>query len=330
MVKSPSPTSRPGVEAGISKYWSIPLKRSAEPTIPGTRWGRCAPGWRNRGSSKVNHAEMPGSAEAQPDWAGAGQGIATSAARQAHPPRISIAPILVDQRELDVVDGGIVADYEIEKSHFVGVLRPLHIQQKVPPDSPRKQIFVLVGPGGPNGPSRVGQGGRKGRDSVTQHIVLITGFSLADVDLDPALAECEPRKDQGGKQLPVVELLIKLLAMLLGGPWLIAGEIRTHIGDWIVGQREVVLLARDQGDGPLARSKADIWRTGLHAEDRWQVGAGPIEISAFEACEAAAGRDGAHHIGVAESIEVGLGENEFPLGLLPLALLGEPLGYRSE
>ena len=60
---------------------------------------------------------------------------------------------------------------------------------------------------------------------------------------------------------------------------------------------------RQNGERPLARSITGIRRTGLHAAGRWQVGAGPIEISAFEACEAAAGGDGAQHIGVAEGLE---------------------------
>src|ERR1017187_6361726 len=199
MVKSSSPTSKPGVDAGISKYWSMPLKRSAEPTKPGTRWGRWSPGWRNSGSSKVNHAEMPGGAETQPGWAGAGEDTPRSAARQAHRPRVRIGSILVDQRELDVVDGGIVADGEIERCHFLGELRPLHIQQKVPGQHPGKQRFVQVGRVGPNElGTRIRQRGHPGRDSVTHRVVLITRFSLAHVNLDPTLAECEPRENDRG------------------------------------------------------------------------------------------------------------------------------------
>ena len=79
---------------------------------------------------------------------------------QAHPPSIRIALILVDQRELDVVNGCIVADGEIERGHFLGKLRPLHIQQKVPGDPAREQPFVFVGPVGPNGQwTRSGQRG---------------------------------------------------------------------------------------------------------------------------------------------------------------------------
>ncbi|SPF34565.1 hypothetical protein SBA4_1510004 [Candidatus Sulfopaludibacter sp. SbA4] len=67
MVKSSSPTARPGVEAGTSTNWSLPLKRAAEPTRPGTRSG-----W-NIGSSKVNHADRFGGTGAQRGWAAMGR-----------------------------------------------------------------------------------------------------------------------------------------------------------------------------------------------------------------------------------------------------------------
>src|ERR1022692_647685 len=63
MVKSSSPMSRPGVEAGTSTYWSLPLNRTAEPTRPGTCKGR------NSGSSKVNQADRPAGTGAQWGWA---------------------------------------------------------------------------------------------------------------------------------------------------------------------------------------------------------------------------------------------------------------------
>src|SRR5580658_1453056 len=184
------------------------------------------------GSSKVNQAEMPGGAEAQPDWPRATQAIPSSMIRR----RVGI---LVDQSELDVVDCGIVADSEIERRHLLGELCPLHIQQKVPVYPHRVQSFLFVGPVGPNElRTRIGQSAVKGRDSVTQRIVFIARFPLAYVSLEPALAECESWQNDRGKQEPVVELLIKLFVMLLAGPTLPAGEARTHIGDRIDGQRK--------------------------------------------------------------------------------------------
>src|SRR5580658_3365925 len=199
------------------------------------------------GSSKVNQAEMPGGAEAQPDWPRATQAIPSSMIRR----RVGI---LVDQSELDVVDCGIVADSEIERRHLLGELCPLHIKQKVPVYPHRVQSFLFVGPVGPNElRTRIGQSAVKGRDSVTQRIVLITRFPLAYMSLDPALAECEPRQNDRGKQERVVELLIKLLVMPSGVPVASACKIRTHVGNRIDGQREIVVLARHQRDGSLAR-----------------------------------------------------------------------------
>src|ERR1035438_3619860 len=246
MVKSSSPTSRPGVEAASSKYWSMPLKRSAEPTKPGTRWGRCAPGWRNIGSSKVNQVIIPGGAAAQPDWACAGYDIPSSTARQAHSAGISISITLVDQRELDVVHRGIVADGEIDRRYFIGGLRALHIQQERPVDLLRKQNLALVGPVGPDWLAlcaHAGQGSAEWKNSVVQAVVLVARLPLAHVNLDAALAECESRKDDRGIQGHVVEFLIILLVMLLGGPSLVGGEIRTHVRDRIDGQREIIILA---------------------------------------------------------------------------------------
>src|SRR5437588_992168 len=59
IVKSSSPIFRPGVPAGSSMYWSLPLKRSAEPASPGTRSA-----WKS-GSSKVNQADKPAGTGAQ-------------------------------------------------------------------------------------------------------------------------------------------------------------------------------------------------------------------------------------------------------------------------
>src|ERR1019366_6748443 len=176
-----------------------------------------------------------------------------------------------------------------------------HIQQKVPWYPVRKQPFLLVGPIGPNehGP-RSGQRGSKGRDSVSQRVVLIPRLSLAHVNLEPAPAECEPRQNDRGEKVRIVEILIKLLSMRFFDPFASIGEARTHVGDRIEGQREIVVLARHQRDGSLARSITGVRQMRLQAEEGGQGGAGLIEISAFQAREAAAGGYGAYHVGVAE------------------------------
>src|ERR1022692_3399016 len=126
MVKSSSPMSRPGVEAGTSTYWSLPLNRTAEPTRPGTCKGR------NSGSSKVNQADRPAGTGAQWGWAQRGRPRTANPAHQQSS---------IHQREFDVVNGSVILNREIQGCDLLSHLGALHIEHKLPPDREGQQTL---------------------------------------------------------------------------------------------------------------------------------------------------------------------------------------------